>query len=491
MFKYEKLNASSIVNAPPAERVVEFSPSGLDAGDVARVLTLAVDGRAVSVEAGEGYAAVSGRANFRLVYQDRDGEAHGVDYNADFDLRVEGGFAPEDSVIAEVCIIEADVRTGEGVVLSALVGVKAQAVRRTEEECLTDAEKCYKTVEDVTLPVLVAAKTVSTSVEEDMDAGDIDSVLLSDVQTVVTSAVAGEGKITVEGRVRAAVTFVENGEMTQRESVIPFVEEVAADGVQEGDLATASASVRNSRIVLQGVPGANVIRFEGDVALRVQAVRLEKREIVADMFMLTNEVELSREARKFLYPAGVKYSSESVSGTASLEGRGGAERIVALPYARCHVAKAEVTDTGALVEGVLVADVIYRGEDGIGSVRAEVPYSLDVEGKFGTDVSAVCFVEKIKAKAGRGELHIEAEVGVLVSSVGCCEAEYVSSVTVGEEKERNDSALSLYIVAEGDEMWDVCKALTATPDDIMAQNPSLTLPLSPGDRVVYFRTLAG
>ena len=120
-----------------------------------------------------------------------------------------------------------------------------------------------------------------------------------------------------------------------------------------------------------------------------------------------------------------------------------------------------------------------------------MPYSLDVEGKFGADVSAVCFVEKIKANAGRGELHIEAEVGVLVSSVGCCEAEYVSSVTVGEEKERNDSALSLYIVAEGDEMWDVCKALTATPDDIMAQNPSLTLPLSPGDRVVYFRTLAG
>ena len=61
---------------------------------------------------------------------------------------------------------------------------------------------------------------------------------------------------------------------------------------------------------------------------------------------------------------------------------------------------------------------------------------------------------------------------------------------MGEEKERNDSALSLYIVSEGDEMWDVCKALTATPDDVLAQNPSLSLPLAPGDRVVYFRTLA-
>ena len=148
-----------------------------------------------------------------------------------------------------------------------------------------------------------------------------------------------------------------------------------------------------------------------------------------------------------------------------------------------------MTDDGALVEGVLVADIVYRGADGIESVRAEVPYSVEIDGDFGAGVSASCFVENIRAKARRGELDVEADVGVLLRSERCCEAEFVSSVEVGEEKERNDSALSLYIVAEGDEMWDVCKALTATPDDIMAQNPALSLPLSPGDRVVYFRAL--
>ena len=112
MFRYEKLNASSIIVAPVIERVVEFSPSGLDAGDVARVLSLAVDGRAVSVEAGDGYAAVAGRVNFRLVYQDRDGAPRGVDYNADFNLRADGDFLAGDSVEAAVGVVEADVRTG-------------------------------------------------------------------------------------------------------------------------------------------------------------------------------------------------------------------------------------------------------------------------------------------------------------------------------------------------------------------------------------------
>ena len=456
MFKYDKLNACSIIGAPPAERVVEFSPSGLDAGDVARVLSLAVDGRALSVEAGEGFAAVNGRVNFRLVWQDRDGKPRGADYNADFNLRAEGGFSPEDSVTAEVSVTEADVRTGDKVVLTALISVRTEAMHRTEEEA---------------------------------EAGEIDSVLLADARATAVSATAGDGVVTVEGRVRAAVTFLSDGEIASREMLIPFKEEVSAEGVQAGDAVCAGAALGSTRIVLAGVPGAEVIRFEGEVSLKVQAVRLVERDIIADMFMLTNEVDLVRETRKYTYCGGMTYSSEAVSGTASLEGRAAAESVIAVPFSRCLAAKAEVTDDGALVEGVLVADIVYRGADGIESVRAEVPYSVEIDGDFGAGVSASCFVENIRAKARRGELDVEADVGVLLRSERCCEAEFVSSVEVGEEKERNDSALSLYIVAEGDEMWDVCKALTATPDDIMAQNPALSLPLSPGDRVVYFRAL--
>ena len=327
------------------------------------------------------------------------------------------------------------------------------------------------------------------NVTDETDAGDIDGVLLSDVQATVVSAAAGDGVVIAEGRVRASVTFLEDGEIRCRDMLIPFREEVIADGVSEGDIVSASAAVRNTRIVLAGVPGANVIRFEGDIALRVQASRLTEHDVVRDMFMLTNEVELARETRKYVFCGGMKYTTETISGTASLEGRAAAESVIAIPFARCGAAKAEIADGGALVEGVLAADVVYRSENGVESVRAEVPYSLEIEGDLGAGVLASCFVESIRAKAKRGELEIEADIGVLLRSVRCCEAEFVSSVTVGEEKERNESALSLYIVAEGDGMWDVCKALTATPDDIMAQNPSLSLPLSPGDRVVYFRAL--
>ena len=315
-------------------------------------------------------------------------------------------------------------------------------------------------------------------------------MLLADAEAVVTSARAESGKIVAEGKVRAAVTFTEDGEIRTGEIVVPFSEEVLADGVEEGDAVTASVTVRSSGIVLAGVPGANIIRFDGELALRVGAVRCCESDVIADMFMLTNEVELVRESRKFLFFGGMKYATESVSGTASLEDRAPAESVIAVPYARCYAAKAEPVEGGALVEGVLTADVIYRSENGIESVRAEVPYSVEIEGDLGADVRATCFVESVKAKARRGELDIEAEVGILLSGVRSVDAEFISSVAVGEEKERNDSALSLYITQEGDGMWDVCKALTATPDELIAQNPALSDPVTPGTRVLFFRSLA-
>lgn len=56
MFDFEKLSASKFYVAPTSERVVEFSPSDVDMTNVAKVLSVAVDARATSVEAQDGYA---------------------------------------------------------------------------------------------------------------------------------------------------------------------------------------------------------------------------------------------------------------------------------------------------------------------------------------------------------------------------------------------------------------------------------------------------
>ena len=47
----------------------------------------------------------------------------------------------------------------------------------------------------------------------------------------------------------------------------------------------------------------------------------------------------------------------------------------------------------------------------------------------------------------------------------------------------------MYVASVGDDMLDVCSALTAMPEDVTAQNPDLVFPLQGGEKIIYFRRL--
>ena len=98
-------------------------------------------------------------------------------------VALEGDIRATDSVQAWVTVLEADVAAGDELTLSAVIEVRAVAVRREEAEMLTDAERCYKTTQPVALPVLVAARNATFSLTDETEAGEVDKVVLADAQT--------------------------------------------------------------------------------------------------------------------------------------------------------------------------------------------------------------------------------------------------------------------------------------------------------------------
>ena len=79
---------------------------------------------------------------------------------------------------------------------------------------------------------------------------------------------------------------------------------------------------------------------------------------------------------------------------------------------------------------------------------------------------------------------------VLKISVSDCETgsvKYLSDATECGEVTRCDSALSVYIPASGDGLWDTAKKLLQSPDEIQATNPDLTFPLTGKERILVYR----
>jgi len=495
MFDFDKLSVSKFYVAPSVERVVEFSPPGLDMQNIAKVLSLAVEAKSSSVDVYDGYAQVGGRTNFRLTYLDKDGNPRGVDYNADFTVRVDGEFTSDDAVNPVIKVVESDAQANDSLMLSAVLEVSVSAQRRDEIEALIGAEQCYKTTRGIYLPSFIASKTTAAPFEDEAEVGgEIGAVLGLNTNVAVKRAEATDGGVIAGANVYAVVTYVESGEIKQKEFTIELEEELNLDGVQTGDSICVQANVKSAKIVLQGVTDDNVIKVEGEVSFRVQAYRCSEVEVIDDLFTLTNEVTITRERADYVCFDGCGFFREHVSGTAVLgDNRAAVLGINALPYARCYTSKAFVDEDGKLVvEGIVNTDIIYNDENGYNSVRTEIPFSLTIESvqPFSKTVKVCCGVEEISARA-RKEREIDVELSMSVEVCGYSDVtvEYISAVELGEEKPQNRSALSLYISNDGDEILDLCKALTAMPEDIMAQNPSLQFPLHEGERVIYFRSI--
>ena len=482
MFNFEKISTTRFYTAPTIERVVEFSPPDVDTSNVAKILSLAVDAKCVACESGAGYAQINGRTNFRLVYLDKDGTVKGVDYNADFTLRADGEFDEGDNVQCDIIVTESDVEAADTLMLTAVLEICASTIKRDEIEMLTSADDCYAMDKEVYMPSLIGSKNVTVPFDDDKNVGaQIDSVLGLSTVCITKQSLATDDGATVKATIFARVTFTQDGEIKTQDFAIPVEEELTLDGAKTTDAVKVHAIVRSAKVVLHGVTDDNVIKVEGELTLRVTVTRCEKRQIVGNLYMLTNEVELERNSVDLKCFDGCGYFMQGVS-------------VVALPYARCYTTNYYVTEDNRIVaEGVVNTDIIYTDENGYNSVRAEVPFSVSVgsEIPFSKDLKVRCDVQNVTASVRKDrEFDIVMDIAITACGFSPLTIEYISGVTVGEEKEQNTCALSMYVASVGDDMLDVCSALTAMPEDVMAQNPDLVFPLQGGEKIIYFRRLA-
>ena len=54
---------------------------------------------------------------------------------------------------------------------------------------------------------------------------------------------------------------------------------------------------------------------------------------------------------------------------------------------------------------------------------------------------------------------------------------------------KNTAAVSVHIAIAGEGLWDIAKKTGCSPEEIMADNPALELPLKGGERILVYRNI--
>lgn len=494
-FQYEKIAANCLKKVATTDRVVEFTATGVDSGNIARVLGLTADARTVSAEALEGEATYLGRVNFKLLYLDAEGEPKSLDYFADFTDKIKCEIKAGAMLNGKITVLETDMSTDGELKLSAVVEITLYALDKSEDECLVATpEDCYEEKKMVEVPALIGTKSCEIEVSDEKAVScDIKRVLLADASAAVNEIRTGDGMVFVGGDFVALITYYADNEIRVAKYTIPFSEEVMFDGVALGDRIAAYPTVKTTRVVLSGVEGDNVLRVESLITVKLFAFSKRSHNVVKDVFMLTNELEVETGEQNYCSLEKCLFVTDKFTASAMLnEDRPAVRDIIGVISSQNSIAGSSVSENKLTIEGVVGATILYTDENGFNSVNAELPYSMSFNAELasGADIRISGIVDDISARVKRDrEIEVMVKLEFAVEVWENCGCTMLKKVVIGAEKELNQSAVSVFIASDGDSIWDVAKALSATPKSIISQNPDIEEGLKDGDKVLYFRQL--
>ena len=493
-FGFDEIKSDCIKKNASREVVVETVIPDSESGGAKKVLSVSADARVVGVDQEADSVRVYGRVNYKLVYLSAEDEVKGLDYFSDFSetIKTEG---MQDRNFASIAVVDTDTGLNGGIKLSAALEISLFGIYDFNTNCLTGAEENYYVEkETVKLQKFVCDINASAVIEDEYDVkADVQKVLLFDAACYISDFNAGLGNVLVSGGVYANVTYMSDGEVYTAPIKTAFSEELVNPEIGIGQYITGECCIKNSKVVVTGVEGSNVIHIEVEMEIKLKVFADEEQAIVTGLFSVEKEIDEKKESFSCVKFEGVGFYTDKLSGTVMLEPEmAPIRKVIGAISPRNTVTQAYVEAGKLIAEGVVSARVFYIEDDGLNSVNVEIPYSLELGDCDLKDaqVFAKGIITDMSARMKRDkEIELFADLAFFVIKFVPVEFNYISSVEEVGDKEESKATVSVYLAEDGETMWNAARALSARPDVLRAQNPDVVEPFKNGDRIIFYRQI--
>lgn len=492
---FNKIKTDSIVRLMSAQIVVKAT---LDmSSDNGSILGTSADARALAIEPMKGEVQINGKVNFKTIFASGENGVLSLDYYADFTDSIKNDtILPSSRLLIKLNVIDTDSTVNGGdVTLTAVVEIVIDEIKSEEMESLVKIEdNVFSKGNNISCQYLKVMAEGAFEIFEEIETGsEIDKILIYDANVATTSVKCGVNTIMVSGEAYLAITYKSADIIVTKNAVIPFSEEIDAEGANPDSTVIPQLIVKNKRIVLSGSKDDNIIRAEMVVSVKAPVFAVDNAEILTDVFsphMMLNVEDKCIDSYNAVKDICYK---EKISAEANLDSdMPPIKTLLTSCLAQNNIANLIPLDGEITVEGLMTACVIYLDEeDRPTSVKAELPYSLTLiaDGVMPDDkLSGYGMVYNVSAKTNNvNEIEVRADIRLCVSVTRKRSSRVITKLIEGDVVDKKLNAISIFIASGGEEMWDVVKNLYASPEDIMSQNPELNIPLKLGDKVRLYR----
>lgn len=447
----------------------------------------------------EGKAEYNGAVTFFISYVDQEGQIRKAECGAEIRGIIKNQTIKEGCRLNLDAVVEKAEANLSGVKLctTAYLSLKAGVTACNQQSVLVGGEGVIAKSKELSCPRSLGARQGVYPLTEQFDLSyEVKEVLSQRVKAVITAVQCGVGSIIVDGEALLSIIMLQSSAKSgiiRENRAIPFRMEIECEEAMPNMTAVASVKERSLKtdVSVDEQTGQSTVEVSAQLQFEGEAFSTSQISVVADAFSTEKEVEIERQSFPFTIPLEQRCFSFNVGGRAFVEELPVGATLLAVCGERVEVVNKQCEGDYIKVTGVLSADVLFAdGEGGYFSRKAETPFDIkeQLDGGCELETKIALVVDKGRARIiSLTEIDLEAELKMGVSPNKSCQAETIKSIKALQEKKTCESAISVYIAVEGEELWSLAKRLNVSPEKLIETNKELSFPLTGKERIVVYR----
>lgn len=475
-----------------------ITQTSLDAstkGGVKKILFSQSDVLITGFQAAGKQLKIMGKVFIKIVYMDLENNIQSFDYISDFiENMVTKNIISEDrcDVRGTVVDLQSSIINDE-IRIQSVIQLFVAAIGEQEANLLVSVENAIYQQDLEKFQIFEKYLNEDETITNDFDPNmKVDNIILFDPKASIVDVQYEENKIFVLGQVVANILYQSDGKLYQKDMTFTFDKSIETQ-VKTPEICPYCV-IKDSRLIIQGDDKQNTFKVEIDIIIKGALFNIEERDIIVDLYSPKFNTQIEQEYIPYYIKDGIIVNEEKVNGLTEIESDIPIKRVLSCSVIQNSIISLLSVPGEIVNEGLIIAACIYELENGnIDSVQIEMPYSIRIDNR---NLVSGCRLEANTLSLSaisriRKDNEIEVVVTLISSICKCAQniVKGIENVKVLDEKQFNNSAISVYKPIKGESLWDVAKKMGMQQEEIKAQNVDIPDIMEGNENIIIYREL--
>ena len=454
------------------------------------------------VECGNGKAIISGKIGVKVLYIDTDNMTNTITDSQSFsDTYLDSSITSETflnvnnfNIVNNILSSDGSLKINCDLSISPVAYLNLSLSNNLQANEMLITKKSELTTSTISCCVNTKFEHVTNLETKDT----ISKVLCNNSYFTPEKTTAQDGFAIVEGKMVSCVVYETTTEDTTTIKEMHETSNIKCDveieNLTKENLLDLSFMIDKSQdeISTEFEDDNNIVSIKQKICVCGVVLKNVALDIVDDVYSTENDIETTTTKREYTKKAENFCVSDTISNEISLSGDETAiDEVIANLNITPEITNTYIKDNHIFIEGIVTSNLTYIDENKeFKHKQLEIPFIINTKiyaENSGCTHNEISIVDsRIKIKRGT-IIDMEYSLFACVTVYEKETHEMIDNFTIGKQLDFSKYDFQIFIAKPNETLWELCKRIKISPDDIHKHNKDLPLVMLGGEKVVIKR----